>query len=130
MFESTAEEDLIREFVRQVARKYGRDYWLARAREGQFTHELWQELAAGGYRPSSPTSRALTWGTVRPAGDSRRRAVRRLRGPVALGGAHHPTVARLAPPPRWRPASRPPEWPRAGNQRPVIEPGHVVDNLQ
>jgi len=49
MSESAAEEDLIREFVRQVARKYGRDYWLARAREGRFTHELWQELAAGGY---------------------------------------------------------------------------------
>ena len=49
MLEPTAQEALIREFVRQVARKYGRDYWLARAREGKFTHELWQELAAGGY---------------------------------------------------------------------------------
>jgi len=49
VLEPTAQEALIREFVRQVARKYGRDYWLARAREGKFTHELWQELAAGGY---------------------------------------------------------------------------------
>ena len=49
MLEPTAQEALIREFVRQVARKYGRDYWLACAREGKFTHELWQELAAGGY---------------------------------------------------------------------------------
>lgn len=49
MLEPTAQETLIRDFVRQVARKYGRDYWLARARQGEFTHELWQELAAGGY---------------------------------------------------------------------------------
>ena len=49
MLEPTAQETLIREFVRQVAKKYGRDYWLACAREGKFTHELWQELAAGGY---------------------------------------------------------------------------------
>ena len=49
MLEPTAQEALIREFVRQVARKYGREYWLACAREGKFTHELWQELAAGGY---------------------------------------------------------------------------------
>ena len=49
MLEPTAEEALIRDFVRQLARKYGRDYWLAKAREGAFTEELWQELAAGGY---------------------------------------------------------------------------------
>lgn len=40
---------MIRDFVRQVARKYGHDYWLARAREGKFADELWQELAAGGF---------------------------------------------------------------------------------
>ncbi|MBI2913197.1 MAG: acyl-CoA/acyl-ACP dehydrogenase [Chloroflexi bacterium] len=40
---------MIREFVRQVAKRYGRDYWLAKAREGAFTEELWRELAAGGY---------------------------------------------------------------------------------
>ncbi len=49
MLEPTAEEAMIRDFVRQVARRYGRDYWLAQARRGEFTHELWQELAAGGY---------------------------------------------------------------------------------
>ncbi len=49
MFESTAEETMIREFVKQVAKKYGRDYWLAKAREGAFADELWRELAAGGY---------------------------------------------------------------------------------
>jgi len=49
MFEPTAEETMIRDFVRQVAKKYDRKYWLARAREGKFTEELWQELAAGGF---------------------------------------------------------------------------------
>lgn len=49
MFEPTAEEGLIRDFVRQVAKRYGRDYWLAKARQGTFTEELWRELAAGGY---------------------------------------------------------------------------------
>src|SRR3972149_2018673 len=49
MLETTAEEKMIRDFVRQVAQKYGRDYWLARARGRTFTQELWDELAAGGY---------------------------------------------------------------------------------
>ena len=49
MLESTPQEPLIRDFVRQIAGKYDRDYWLAKARQGEFTHELWQELAAGGY---------------------------------------------------------------------------------
>src|SRR3972149_7389671 len=50
MAESAAEEDLIREFVRQVARKYGRDYWLARAREGRFTPPPGQGASAAGPR--------------------------------------------------------------------------------
>lgn len=49
MLEPSTQENLIREFVRQVARKYGREYWLAKAREGAFAEELWGELAAGGY---------------------------------------------------------------------------------
>ena len=49
MLEPSTQENLIRDFVRQVAKKYGRDYWLAKAREGAFTEELWGELAAGGY---------------------------------------------------------------------------------
>jgi acyl-CoA dehydrogenase len=49
MPDSTTQETLIRDFVRQVAKKYGRDYWLAKAREGEFAKELWEELAAGGY---------------------------------------------------------------------------------
>ncbi len=49
MLEPTAEETMIRDFVRQVAKKYGRDYWLAKARQGAFADELWQELGAGGF---------------------------------------------------------------------------------
>ncbi len=49
MFETIPEEKMIREFVRQVARQYDREYWLAKAREGAFPDELWQEMAAGGY---------------------------------------------------------------------------------
>ena len=49
MLEPSAQETLIRDFVRQLARKYGRDYWLAKARAGAFADELWRELAAGGY---------------------------------------------------------------------------------
>src|SRR3989304_3402360 len=48
-FTLTPEEPMIREFVRQAAKKYGHDYWLAKAREGAFADELWQELAEGGY---------------------------------------------------------------------------------
>jgi acyl-CoA dehydrogenase len=48
-FALTPEEPMIRQFVRQVAKKYGRDYWLAKAREKAFADELWQELAEGGY---------------------------------------------------------------------------------
>jgi acyl-CoA dehydrogenase len=47
--EAIPEEAMIREAVRQIARKYGRDYWLAKARAGEFAEELWQELASGGF---------------------------------------------------------------------------------
>ena len=49
VLEATAEETMIRDFVQQVAKKYDRAYWLAKAREGVFADELWQELAEGGY---------------------------------------------------------------------------------
>jgi acyl-CoA dehydrogenase len=49
MFETIPEEKMIGEFVRQLARKHDRKYWLAKAREGAFTEELWQDLASGGY---------------------------------------------------------------------------------
>lgn len=40
---------MIRDAVRQMARKYDRAYWLAKARAGAFTEELWQELGEGGF---------------------------------------------------------------------------------
>ena len=49
MFEAIPEEKMIREFVRQVAKQYDREYWLTKAREGAFPDELWQEMGAGGY---------------------------------------------------------------------------------
>jgi alkylation response protein AidB-like acyl-CoA dehydrogenase len=49
VLESTAQDNLIRNFVKQVAKKYGRDYWVAKARQGEFAQELWDELASGGY---------------------------------------------------------------------------------
>jgi len=49
MLELTEEEELIRQFVGDLAGKYGRSYWLACSREGRFTEELWAELAGGGY---------------------------------------------------------------------------------
>lgn len=48
MLELTEEEELIRQFVSELTDKYGRSYWLACSREGEFTEELWAELAAGG----------------------------------------------------------------------------------
>jgi alkylation response protein AidB-like acyl-CoA dehydrogenase len=49
VFEPTTQENLIRDFVKQVGKKYGRDYWVAKARQGEFAKELWDELASGGY---------------------------------------------------------------------------------
>ena len=49
MLEPTTQENLIRDFVKQVGKKYGRDYWVAKARQGEFAKELWDELASGGY---------------------------------------------------------------------------------
>ncbi len=47
--EATAEETMIRDAIRQLAKKYDRGYWLAKARSGAFADELWQELAEGGF---------------------------------------------------------------------------------
>jgi acyl-CoA dehydrogenase len=49
MVEAIAEEKMIRDFVTQVAKKYDREYWLAKAREGAFPEELWQELGEAGF---------------------------------------------------------------------------------
>src|SRR3972149_3544341 len=48
MLELTEEEELIKQFVGDLADKYGRSYWLACSREGRFTKELRAEVAAGG----------------------------------------------------------------------------------
>ncbi len=48
-FEATAEETMIRDAIRQMAKKYDRGYWLAKARAGAFADELWQELGEGGF---------------------------------------------------------------------------------
>jgi acyl-CoA dehydrogenase len=48
-FETIPEEKMIRDTVKQIAKKYDRDYWLAKAREGTFTEELWGELAQAGF---------------------------------------------------------------------------------
>ena len=48
-FEATAEETMIRDAIRQIAKKYDRGYWLAKARAGAFADELWQELGEGGF---------------------------------------------------------------------------------
>lgn len=49
MSEPIAEDKMIRDFVQQVAKKYDREYWLAKARAAEFTDELWQELGKGGF---------------------------------------------------------------------------------
>lgn len=49
MLQPSSEEAMIRESIRQIAKKYGRDYWLAKARSRSFTDELWQELAQAGF---------------------------------------------------------------------------------
>src|SRR3990172_12246427 len=48
-FEATAEETMIRDAIRQLAKKYDRAYWLAKARSGAFADELWGELGEGGF---------------------------------------------------------------------------------
>ena len=40
---------MLREAVGSIASKYGHDYFLAKARAGEKTTELWDELSAGGY---------------------------------------------------------------------------------
>ena len=48
-FEMIPEEKMIRDTVKQIAKKYDRGYWLAKARQGTFTEELWGELAQAGF---------------------------------------------------------------------------------
>ena len=48
-FALTHEQTMIRQFVQELATQYGRSYWLEKARHGEFTHELWEELGRHGY---------------------------------------------------------------------------------
>jgi alkylation response protein AidB-like acyl-CoA dehydrogenase len=48
-FSESEELQMVRETVARIASKYGHDYFLAKARAGEKTTELWDELSAGGY---------------------------------------------------------------------------------
>jgi alkylation response protein AidB-like acyl-CoA dehydrogenase len=48
-FTETAEQRLLRSSVAAVAARYGHSYWLGKARAGEKTHELWDEVGRLGY---------------------------------------------------------------------------------
>jgi alkylation response protein AidB-like acyl-CoA dehydrogenase len=48
-FAETAEQRLLRSSVAEVAARYGHSYWLGKARAGEKTHELWNEVGRLGY---------------------------------------------------------------------------------
>ena len=48
-FAGTDEQRLLRESVAEVAARYGHSYWLGKARAGEKTHELWDEVGRLGY---------------------------------------------------------------------------------
>jgi alkylation response protein AidB-like acyl-CoA dehydrogenase len=48
-FTETAEQRLLRSSVAEVAARYGHSYWLGKARAGEKTHELWDEVGRLGY---------------------------------------------------------------------------------
>jgi alkylation response protein AidB-like acyl-CoA dehydrogenase len=48
-FSETDEQRMLRHAVDGIASKYGHSYFAGRARSGGDTHELWEELAAGGF---------------------------------------------------------------------------------
>ena len=43
------EQQMLRQQVRQIGRKYGRDYYVEKAREGKSPDELWDEVAKQGF---------------------------------------------------------------------------------
>ncbi len=49
MFGDLQERELIREFVRQLTAKYGRAYWVERAKSKGHLDEIWHELGKAGY---------------------------------------------------------------------------------
>ena len=48
-FAETDEQRLLRKSVAEVAARYGHSYWLGKARAGEKTHELWDEVGGLGY---------------------------------------------------------------------------------
>ena len=48
-FAETAEQRVLRSSVAEVAARYGHSYWLGKARAGEKTHELWDEVGRLGY---------------------------------------------------------------------------------
>lgn len=48
-FQETEETTLLRNGVRQIARRYGHEYYVAQARSGAKAQALWDELAAAGF---------------------------------------------------------------------------------
>ncbi len=48
-FAETTEQAMLREAVRGIGSKYGHDYFTAKARSGEKTTELWDDLARSGY---------------------------------------------------------------------------------
>jgi alkylation response protein AidB-like acyl-CoA dehydrogenase len=48
-FAETDEQRLLRKSVAEVAARYGHPYWLGKARAGEKTHELWDEVGGLGY---------------------------------------------------------------------------------
>jgi alkylation response protein AidB-like acyl-CoA dehydrogenase len=48
-FAETAEQRLLRSSVAQVAARYGHSYWLGKAKAGEKTRELWDEVGRLGY---------------------------------------------------------------------------------
>jgi alkylation response protein AidB-like acyl-CoA dehydrogenase len=48
-FAETDEQRLLRKSVAEVAARYGHSYWLGKARAGEKTHELWDEVGRLGY---------------------------------------------------------------------------------
>jgi alkylation response protein AidB-like acyl-CoA dehydrogenase len=48
-FAETAEQRLLRSSVAEVAARYGHPYWLGKARAGEKTRELWDEVGRLGY---------------------------------------------------------------------------------
>lgn len=48
-FDLTPEQDQLRDAVRALGRRYGHDYFVAKAKAGEHTTELWDEAGRLGY---------------------------------------------------------------------------------